>query len=160
MSADDQIRVTLEHEEGFRFRIAFEGEGLDPLRTDLAPPTGSGSGPDPEHLLLASLANCLSASLLFALRANRNEGVAGLRAEVSAKPARNADGRLRIPQVFVDIQLPGHNEDFQNLDKVLEKFQDFCTVTESVRNGIEVEVTVRDVDQRVLLGDKSFEAGS
>lgn len=158
--SEDQIKVTLQQEEGFRFSVEFGGGGLDPLHTDLPEPVGAGGGPDPEHLLLASLANCLSASLLFALRANRNEGVAGLRAEVSAKPARNAEGRLRIPQVFVDIQLPGSNDDFQNLDRVLAKFEDFCTVTQSVRNGIDVELTVRDADQRVLLGDKSFEAGS
>lgn len=159
MSAEDQIRVSLQQEEGFRFSLEFGG-GLDPLQTDLPEPTGGGSGPDPEHLLLASVANCLAASLLFALRANRNEGVTGLRAEVSAKPARNAEGRLRIPQVFVELELPGSNEDFQNLDRVLAKFEEFCTVTQSVRNGIDVELTVRDADQRVLLGDKSFEAGS
>lgn len=159
MSTEDQIRVSLQQEEGFRFSLEFGG-GLDPLRTDLPEPTGGGKGPDPEHLLLASVANCLAASLLFALRANSNEGVAGLRAEVSAKPARNAEGRLRIPQVFVELELPGSNEDFQNLDRVLAKFEEFCTVTQSVRNGIDVELTVRDADQRVLLGDKSFEAGS
>lgn len=160
MSADDQIRVSLQHEEGYRFSVDFEGGRLEPMHTDLPEPTGKGSGPDPEHLLLAAVANCLAASLLYALRVNRNEAPAGIRAEVSARPARNAEGRLRIPQVFVELQLPGHNEDYQNLDKVLAKFEDFCTVTQSVRNGIDVELTVRDADQRVLLGDKSFEAGS
>lgn len=160
MSADDQIRVTLQHEEGYRFSIDFEGSGLDAIHTDLPPPNGQGSGPDPEHLLLAALANCLAASLLHALRVNRNPEASGVRAEVSARPARNAEGRLRIPQVFVELQLPGHNDDYQGLDKVLAKFEDFCTVTQSVRKGIDVEVTVRDADQRVLLGDKSFEAGS
>lgn len=160
MSAEDQIRVTLQQEEGFRFSVEFHGTGAEPLQTDLPEPTGAGAGPDPEHLLLAAVANCLAASLLYALRANRNEGVSGVKAQVTAKPARNAEGRLRIPQVFVELDLPGSNDDYQDLDKVLGRFEDFCTVTQSVRNGIDVEVTVRDADQRVLLGDKSFEAGS
>lgn len=43
---------------------------------------------------------------------------------------------------------------------MLAQFEDFCVVTQSVRQGIEVDVEVLDGEGRVLLGDKSFEAGS
>ncbi len=32
----------------------------------------------------------------------------------------------------------------QHLDRILEQFEDFCVVTESVRSGFPVAVTVRD----------------
>ena len=73
---------------------------------------------------------------------------------------RNAQGRWRIAQAFVELKLPEGNEHYQRLDRVLEQFEQFCIVTQSVRDGIDVSVTVVDAHGHVLLGDKSFEAGS
>ena len=36
------------------------------------------------------------------------------------------------------------------LDRVLEQFEEFCVVTQSVRSGFPVEVTVRDSAGTVL----------
>jgi uncharacterized OsmC-like protein len=159
MSAEKAIRLTLEQDRDYAFRIQFDETALEPLLGDEASPLGSDRGPTPSQLLLASIANCLSASLLFALRKYKNQP-GTLRAEISATPARNAEGRLRIPKAFVTLQLPEGNEDYQHLERILEQFENFCTVTQSVRHGIEVEVTVKDAHGRTLLGDKSFEAGS
>ena len=119
----------------------------------------SNQGTSLSRLLLASIANCLVASLLFALRKHRNDP-GRLIAEISAAPARNEYGRWRIPSARVTLHLPGHNADYRNLERVFAQFEDFCVVTQSVRQGIEVDVSVVDGDGRVLLGDKSFEAGS
>ena len=159
MSADNEIRVTLEQEDDYAFRIRFDNTGLEPLLSDEASPLGHDRGPNPARLLLASLANCLVASLLFALRKQKNEP-GKLRAEITAVPIRNAEGRWRIPQAFVELHLPEGNEHYQRLERVLEQFEEFCIVTQSVRQGIDVSVTVRDVHGHVLLGDKSFEAGA
>lgn len=159
MSADENIRVTLEQDQDFAFRIHFDEAGIEPLLGDEPPPLGQGRGPSPSRLLLASIANCLCASLLFALRKYKNQP-GKLRAEITAAPARNAEGRLRIPKAFVTLHLPEGNEDYQQLERILDQFQNFCTVTQSVEQGIEVDVTVKDAHGRTLLGDKSFEAGS
>lgn len=159
MSAESPIRITLEQDRDYAFRIQFDETSLEPLLADEASPLGSDRGPTPSRLLLASIANCLCASLLFALRKYKNQP-GTLRAEITATPSRNADGRLRIPKAFVTMQLPEGNEDYQHLDRILDQFENFCTVTQSVRHGIEVEVTVKDAHGRTLLGDKSFEAGS
>jgi uncharacterized OsmC-like protein len=159
MSAESPIRITLEQDRDYAFRIQFDETSLEPLLADEASPLGSDRGPTPSRLLLASIANCLCASLLFALRKYKNKP-GTLRAEITATPSRNADGRLRIPKAFVTLQLPEGNEDYQHLERILDQFESFCTVTQSVRHGIEVEVTVKDAHGRTLLGDKSFEAGS
>lgn len=159
MSAESPIRITLEQDRDYAFRIQFDETSLEPLLADEAAPLGSDRGPTPSRLLLASIANCLSASLLFALRKYKNQP-GTLRAEITATPSRNAEGRLRIPKAFVTLQLPEGNENYQHLERILDQFENFCTVTESVRHGIEVEVTVKDAHGRTLLGDKSFEGGS
>ncbi|HRN61999.1 MAG TPA: OsmC family protein [Luteimonas sp.] len=159
MSIDAPIRITLEQDGDYAFRIAFEGTELEPLLSDEPSPLGADRGPNPARLLLASVGNCLVASLLFALRKQRNTP-APLRAEVNALPVRNEHGRWRIASAQVTLHLPGHNADYKALDRVFAQFEDFCVVTQSVRQGIDVDVSVVDGEGRVLYGDKSFEAGS
>ncbi|MCM2335525.1 MAG: OsmC family protein [Pseudomonas sp.] len=159
MSTGDAIRVTLEQDGEYGFHVRFDGTALDPLLTDEPAPLGAGRGPNPPRLLLAAVANCLSASLLFALRKHRN-APGPVTATISATPVRNADGRWRIPRADVEIQLAENNADYRDLERVIAQFEEFCVVTQSVRDGIDVEVTVRDGHGHVLLGDKSFEAGA
>lgn len=159
MNAEAPIRISLEQESDFAFRIAFEETALQPLLSDESSPLGHDRGPDPSRLLLAAIGNCLVASLLFALRKQSNQP-GKLRAEITAVPMRNAQGRWRIPKAFVELQLPEGGEDYQRLDRVLQQFEDFCVVTQSVRQGIDVEVTVRDAHGSVLLGDRTIEAGA
>ncbi len=160
MSNDAQaIHVRLEQEADFAFRISFPGTDLDALLSDEPAPLGNDRGPNPSRLLLASIANCLVASLLFALRKQRNTPDT-LVAEATAVLMRNEQGRWRIPRAEVVLHLPGQNADYQHLDRVLAQFEDFCVVTQSVRQGIEIDVSVVDGEGRVLKGDKHFEAGA
>ena len=159
MNDTTQIKVTLEQEDDYAFRIRFDDPALAPVLSDEPAPLGQDRGPNPARLLLASVANCLVASLLFALRKQHNQP-GKLCAQITAVPMRNAEGRWRIAQAFVELQLPDGNEHYQRLDRVLEQFEQFCIVTQSVRDGIDVSVTVVDAHGHVLLGDKSFEAGS
>lgn len=159
MEIDNPIRVLLEQDGDYAFRVSFAGMALPDLLTDEAAPLGQGKGPNPSRMLLASIANCLSASLLFALRKFHNTPV-GLKADITALPVRNASGRWRMPTAQVELHLAGHAADYPHLERVLETFEDFCIVTQSVRDGIDVEVTVRDVDGRILKGDRSFEASA
>ena len=159
MNNTTQIKVTLEQEDDYAFRIRFDDTTLAPLLSDEPAPLGQDRGPNPARLLLASVANCLVASLLFALRKQHNQP-GKLCAQITAVPMRNAEGRWRIPKAFVEIRLAEGSEAHAQLDRILEQFEEFCVVTQSVRDGIEVDVTVRDAHGRVLVGDKSFEAGA
>lgn len=149
MSDSSSIRVVLEQDGGYAFRIAFDGTALDPLLTDESPPLGEGRGPSPAALLLASVVNCLGASLLFALRKFKNHP-GPIRAEITAQKQRNAEGRWRIPRAQVVIHLSDKAAAFESLQRVLDQFEQFCLVTQSVREGIIVDVTVQDADGVVL----------
>lgn len=159
MSENDEIRITLEQQEDFAFLVRFDGENLPDLHTDEPPPLGAGAGPNPSRLLLAAIANCLAASLLFALRKFKNQS-GRLRATARTSLARGADGRWRIPRAWVELHLPEGGESYQSLDRILDQFENFCVVTQSVRQGVEVEVVVRDGHGRVLRGDDRGQAGS
>jgi uncharacterized OsmC-like protein len=149
MSESEAIRLTITQEADYAFRVAFDDTSLQPLLVDETPPLGGGKGPDPARLLAASIGNCLAASLLFALRKFKN-APGTIVARVSADHARNGQGRLRIGKVAVEITLPEAAAEYTQIERILAQFEQFCTVTESVRAGVPVEVTVKDGTGAVL----------
>ena len=64
--------------------------------------------------------------------------------------ARNPQGRLRVGKIAVEITLPEAAADYAGIGRILAQFEQFCTVTESVRAGVAVEVTVKDGTGAVL----------
>lgn len=142
MSEVQQFSFTLEQQEDYAFLVRFDND-LPPLQTDEPAPLGKGTGPNPSRLLAASIANCLSASLLFALRKFKN--LPGpIVTKVTAQMERNPQGRLRVGSVSVSIQIDSPAHTLNHLERALEQFEDFCVVTQSVREGIPIEVRVSD----------------
>jgi organic hydroperoxide reductase OsmC/OhrA len=135
-------KVQLEQQEDFHFAIRF-GDAIPLLHADEAPPLGKGAGPTPDQLLAAAVGNCLSASLLFALRKFK-QAPEPIRTEVEATTGRNEANRLRILRIAVRITLGVPGTSLQHLDRALAQFEAFCTVGESVRQGIPVDVEVYD----------------
>ncbi len=149
MSSEQTIELSLEQIDAYEFRVRFDGTTLEPLHTDEAPPLGRDAGPNPSRLLVAAVANCLSASLLFSLRKFKNDP-GKLTAHASATLDRNDDGRWRIHRIKVDLSMANAAADMQHLPRLLQQFEDFCVVTESVRQGVAVEVSVRDGEGRQI----------
>lgn len=140
--------VTLKQEQDFRFAIHFSSE-QPPFYGDEPPPLGRATGPSPAQLLVAAVANCLSDSLLFALRKFK-QAPEPITTEASAVVDRNADNRLRVLEIRVRLQVGVPGADLQHLDRVLAQFEEFCTVSQSVRQGIPVTVEVFDVNGQQL----------
>jgi uncharacterized OsmC-like protein len=134
--------VDIVQEQGFRFANRF-GAGLPPVYADEAPPLGTGTGPTPVQLLGAAVGNCLAASLLFALR-KFGQAPEPLRARVEATVGRNEQKRLRVQRLKVRLELGVPAGGIEHLDRALAQFEDFCTVTGSVRDAIAVDVEVYD----------------
>ena len=134
--------VRLVQQRNFRFEVQF-GDGIAPLLADEPLPLGGGQGPSPEQLLAAAVGNCLAASLLFSLRKYKQEPEP-ISADIGTEIVRNSEGRLRIKALNVALTLGQPAAALQHLDRVLAQFEDFCTVTQSVRAGIKVNVQVHD----------------
>jgi organic hydroperoxide reductase OsmC/OhrA len=149
MNDAQELSLTLTQESDYVFRIAFDETGIPDLYTDEPPPMGKDSGPNPSRLLLAAVANCLTASLLFALRKFKNTPE-GLTAHARATLSRNAEGHWRVAHIAVNLELANTAATLQHLDRVLAQFEDFCVVTESVRQGITVDVNVYDANGQIV----------
>ncbi len=147
---DDQaFSIELRQQDGYRFETHFEGTGIAPLVTDEPPPLGGDAGPNPSRLLALAVANCLSASLLFAMRKFRNEP-GPLRTRATATLARNEQNRWRVARIAVDIRLGQPAAGLKQLDRILAQFEDYCVVTQSVRAAFPVDVRVLDADGTAL----------
>ncbi|OBS31416.1 peroxiredoxin [Tepidimonas fonticaldi] len=147
---DTPTTVTLVRRSGYQFAIDF-GLGTPPLLSDEPPPLGDSHGPTPKHLLLAAVANCLSASLTFALTKFKQDPGA-LTTVARATVGRNEANRLRVQRIEVDIRLERPGTAYEHLERVLGQFEEFCTVSMSVRQGIPIDVRVIGGDGQVLKG--------
>ncbi|MFH0873088.1 MAG: OsmC family protein [bacterium] len=135
------IHIDLELLEGYQFKARFDVEGMPDLVVDETAPLGENRGPNPARLLAASAAVCLSASLLFCLRKARTE-VKGMSTKVETTLTRNNQGRLRIGGIRVKISPQVDASMQERVERCKELFEDFCVVTQSIRQGIPVEVEV------------------
>ncbi len=142
------VTVQLRQQQDYQFRIAFGGDAPDVLG-DEPEPLGQGQGPSPVQLLTAAVGNCLSDSLLFALRKFK-QTPEPITCEVQAEVGRNAEGRVRVLGMQAALTLGVPAASLEHLDRVLATFEGYCTVTQSVRQGIPVQVTVRDANGRLL----------
>jgi uncharacterized OsmC-like protein len=137
--------LTLTLGEGFQFDVEFDGDRMPNLLMDEPPPAGEDEGPNAARVLGAAVGNCLSASLLFCLRRAR-VNVEGLRTSVHGRIERNEEGRFRIAGIEVRIESAIPPEDQARVDRCLAVFEDFCIVSGSVRQGIEIDVAVEVVN--------------
>jgi len=143
-----EARIGIRQIDGYRFMVEF-GAAIPDLLVDEAAPIGQDAGPHPEQLLVASVANCLCASLVFALGKYKQDA-GGVQAEASCRVARNEDNRLRVEAIDVAITLGASAEEMPRVDRAISQFQRFCTVSESVQAGVPVSVEVRDREGRPL----------
>jgi len=143
---EGDFKTKVELVEGYKFRIHFDNEKAGDFYMDEPKPLGTGDYPNAGKFLAAAVGNCLCASLTYCLRRQHAE-MFSLWAEVYTTLARNERGRLRITNIVV--KLHPEASDQVKLERCKEMFEDFCIVTESVRHGVPVEVTVIDSIKKV-----------
>jgi organic hydroperoxide reductase OsmC/OhrA len=132
--------VTLSRQAGFTFAARYDGD-WPALTLDERPPLGAGHGPDASRVLGAAVAHCLASSLLFCLGRARVP-VQDLTVNVEGTIARNDEGRLRVSELRVTITPTVAPADHERMERCLGLFEDFCTVSASVRKGIPIHVQV------------------
>lgn len=100
-------------------------------------------GPNPAKLLGMALLGCLSASFIFCLK-KRKLSVDDLKAEAEVIIGRNEKGFIRVKKINVNIT--SKIDDLasrKRADQCRKMFENYCTVTAAVREGIEVNVNLK-----------------
>lgn len=140
--SESAIQVHLQQKQDYQFDIQF-GASVPSILGDEPAPLGSGLGPSPVQLLAAAVGSCLSDSLLFALRKFK-QAPEPLQCDVHAEVGRNEQGRMRVMQIRAVLTLGVPAAALTHLDRVLDQFEAYCTVTQSVGLGIPVAIEVFD----------------
>ena len=140
--SENAITVELVQQHDYRFDIHFT-DAIPVLTSDEPVPLGTGHGPSPVQLLCAAVGNCLSDSLLFALRKFK-QAPEPLRCTVQAEVGRNAEGRMRVLKMLATLHLGVPAAQLEHLDRVLTQFEAYCTVTQSISQSIPVTLQVFD----------------
>jgi len=137
------FRVDLHRTSGYRFVSQASEDGRPhgaAYASDEPDPIGEASAPATPALLGSAIGHCLSASLVETLRHARLP-IEDFRTEVTAVVAPNGDGLPRIDHVDVVLR-PTLSERSGRTRRCAEVFEQHCTVTSSVRDGIDVRVRV------------------
>ncbi len=139
----DTHTVTLKFEEGYRCRATFESvPGAPQVVLDEPAPLGNATGPNALDMLAAAVGDCLAASLMFCLKKSRAD-VTGLAATVTTHTSRSEGGRLRISRIDVALEPSFADADSAKFERCATLFEDFCTVTASIRQGVAVNVSLK-----------------
>ncbi len=146
--SEPTIRVDLRQQKDFQFEISF-GPNIPTVLGDEPHPLGEGKGPSPAQFLAAAVGNCLSDSLFFAIKKYKQDPQP-IECTVTAQMGRNEQGRLRITQMHAVLTLGVPAESLEHMDRVLSSFEAFCTVTQSVGQGIDITLEVFDSNKKKL----------
>lgn len=135
-------RVTVDQVERYRFEVGYPGTTLRPLTVDEPIPLGTGTGPDPALALAGAVGHCLSSTLFNTLERSHVRATP-IRTEVTVTFGRNERGRKRVASLDVHIDCaPVDESDRERFDRCVAIFEDYCTVTGSVREGVKVPTAV------------------
>ncbi len=140
--AVSSFSISMEQVGSYEFRVKFYKEHYPELTMDEPAPLGKDTGPSPVRILAAAVGNCLAASLVFCA-ARRGVQIKTMRAGVRVEIVRNENKRLRVGRMEVEIDPGLEAESIEKMKACLPAFEDFCTVTASVRQGIEIVTRVK-----------------
>jgi uncharacterized OsmC-like protein len=143
MSEDSKpkVGITLEKDMIFKCNLG-EMKVKDCFIDDTHQEEADMLGPNPSRLLGLALLGCLSASFIFCLK-KKELTVDDLKAEAEITIARNDKGFWRVKKVNVEIDIKiGDPDTRKRADQCKKMFEQYCIVTQAVREGIEVEVNL------------------
>ena len=135
---NDRIYTHLRRTGNYRFEVSFDELGSK-LMMDEPEPIGESTAPNAGMMLSSAIGHCLCASLLFCAGKAHGE-VEDLSADVETKLARNERGRWRVEGIKVNMKATIDDENQKKVERCRELFEDFCIITESVRQGVKVDV--------------------
>lgn len=132
----------MEQIEKYEFSIQYPGHSCSPVVVDEIPQLGNDHDPNPVQALAAAGGPCMSSTLYNPLeRAHVRSNT--FRTTVRAEVGRNASGRRRVLRLDLTIETPPVDErDRARFEHCVAIFEDFCTVSGAVREGVRISSEV------------------
>jgi organic hydroperoxide reductase OsmC/OhrA len=97
-------------------------------------------GPNPSRLVGLAVLGCLSSSFIFCLK-KRDFTLDNLKAEAEVIIGRNEKGFWRVKKINVNIDVKIDDpETRKRADQCRKMFEQYCLVTQAIREGIDVEL--------------------
>lgn len=148
MKEDPSIKLTMIKSGPMQFTTTFDKVQYPDLLFDEPKSSGGNDDyPSAGRILTAAIMNCLSASFTYCLMRSRFplDKNFELTVTASVSTVRNDDGRLRIPTIRVILKPVFRDGLPKELKKKFERckriFQDYCTVSASIKHGIDIQTT-------------------
>ncbi|MFX0113942.1 MAG: OsmC family protein [Candidatus Hodarchaeota archaeon] len=143
--APAEFRITMKKTGPMKFEAILDKENYSSLLFDEPPHAGGNDeAPNASRYLTSAILNCLSASLTFCLQKSRIP-LDTLESEAICTIARNEDGYWRIKRIDAKLR-PQWNDWSDQMEKALDRcrkiFVNYCIVSASVKEGIEINVEV------------------
>ena len=99
-------------------------------------------GPNPSRMLGMAVLGCLSASFIFCLK-KREFTIDDLDGQAEVVIAKNEKGFWRVRHIDVNIKPKIDSPEMRKrADQCRKMFEQYCIVTQAVREGIEVNVNL------------------
>ncbi len=99
-------------------------------------------GPNPSKLLALSVLGCLAASFTFCLQ-KRNFSLSNIEGKAVITSIRNDKGFWRLKKIDIKLIPKIDNPKIRKgADQCRKFFEQFCIISESVREGIEINVNL------------------
>jgi uncharacterized OsmC-like protein len=135
--------VHLRHLDRYRFETQASEDGNPhgkPYISDEPDPVGDNAGPATPAMLATAVGHCLSASLLETSR-KAQLAIDGIETKATAVVVPNQEGNPRIKRIEVDMY-PSLREDSPRRQRCEDVFQNYCTVSSSLKPAIDIQVAV------------------
>jgi len=140
---NEKIHAHLRKEAGYDFEITIDELPGVKLHMDEPRPLGTAKGPSAAMVLSSAVGHCLTSSLQFCLEKSRAK-VKDISTDVETSLVRNERGRWRIGGIKVNLNISVDDSDKEKLQRCKALFEDFCIVTASVKEGIKVDVELKE----------------
>jgi uncharacterized OsmC-like protein len=132
--------VELKHKEDCQFDVRFRTKEGD-LLMDKPFQVGVGYGPEAVTMLTMSTTYCMTASLNYYLKKARVEPTT-LRARGHVDMRLTEEKFRRVKGMEIDIRIEVTEKERKRLERALERFTDFCIISESIRGSFPITVRV------------------
>ena len=143
MSNEKKINVGLALQEEMIFKCDLGSTKMNDLYIDERHVKGVDKiGPDPARLLGLAVLGCLEASFEFCMQ-KKNFKLNELRGKAEVLMKKNEKGFWRVKKINIEINPTIENPEMRKrADQCKKMFEQYCIVTQSVREGIEINVNL------------------